>query len=85
LSHTSSLFCSGYFGDGGLVHYFSGLVLNGDPPDFSLPSSWDCSHEPYDGCVLMRHLVLFRKGQGRMMRAEELELLDLVFCAKILT
>jgi hypothetical protein len=40
LSHTSSPFCSGYFGDGGLLNYLSGLALNHDPPDLSLPRSF---------------------------------------------
>jgi hypothetical protein len=35
LSHTSSPFCSGYFGD----YYLPGVALNHDPPDLSLPSS----------------------------------------------
>jgi hypothetical protein len=41
LSHASSPFCSGYFRDGGrgLKKYLSGLALNCDPPDLSLPSS----------------------------------------------
>jgi hypothetical protein len=30
LSHTSSPFCSGYFGDGGLANYLLGLALNLD-------------------------------------------------------
>jgi hypothetical protein len=45
LSHTSSPFCSGYFGDS-LVNYFPGLPSNHDPPDHSLPSSWDYRHKP---------------------------------------
>jgi hypothetical protein len=36
LSHTSKPFCSGYFGDGGLVNYLSGLALNHNAPDLSL-------------------------------------------------
>jgi hypothetical protein len=32
LNHTSSPFCSGYFGDGGLVNYLPGLTSNHDPP-----------------------------------------------------
>jgi hypothetical protein len=40
LSHTFSLFSSGYFGDGGgLMNYLPLLALNPDPLDFSLPSS----------------------------------------------
>jgi hypothetical protein len=43
LSHTSSPFCSGNFGDGrgggGLMNYLPRLALNQDPPDLSLPSS----------------------------------------------
>jgi hypothetical protein len=30
----------------GLSNYLQGLALNLDPPDLSLPSSWDYSHEP---------------------------------------
>jgi hypothetical protein len=36
--HASSLFFSGYFGDGGLLNYLPGLALN-CPPDLSLPNS----------------------------------------------
>jgi hypothetical protein len=32
LSHTSSLFCCGYFGDGGLINYLPRLALNHSPP-----------------------------------------------------
>jgi hypothetical protein len=32
LSHTSSPFCSGYFGDGGLSNYLPVLASNLDPP-----------------------------------------------------
>jgi hypothetical protein len=32
LNHTSSPFCSGYFGDGNLVNYLPGLSSNGDLP-----------------------------------------------------
>jgi hypothetical protein len=32
LSHTSSTFCSGYLGDGGLVNYLPKLTSNLDPP-----------------------------------------------------
>jgi hypothetical protein len=39
LSHTSSPFCSGYFEDGVLSNYLSGLALNQDPPNFSIPST----------------------------------------------
>jgi hypothetical protein len=39
LSHTSSPFCSGDFGDGGLLYYLLGLASNHDPPDLSLPNS----------------------------------------------
>jgi hypothetical protein len=39
LSHTSSPFCCGYFGDGGLVNYLPRLDLNLDPHDLSHPSS----------------------------------------------
>jgi hypothetical protein len=31
LSHTFSAICSGYFGDGGLTNYFSGLASNFNP------------------------------------------------------
>jgi hypothetical protein len=43
LSHALSPFCSGYFGDGGLTNYLTGLVLNHDPPDLRsllLVSGW---------------------------------------------
>jgi hypothetical protein len=36
----------GYFGDGGLMNNLPGLALNPDPPNFSLPSSWDYRREP---------------------------------------
>jgi hypothetical protein len=39
LSQTSSPFCSGYFGDGGLVNCLPGLDSNHDLSDLSLPSS----------------------------------------------
>jgi hypothetical protein len=39
LSHTSSPFCSGYFGDGGLENNLPELALNLSPHDFSFPSS----------------------------------------------
>jgi hypothetical protein len=45
LSHTSSPFCSGYFGDGGLMNYLPGLTLNHDFPDLSLPCIWDYRNE----------------------------------------
>jgi hypothetical protein len=38
LSHISSLFCSDYFGDGGLMNYLPRLA-NWDPPGLSLSSS----------------------------------------------
>jgi hypothetical protein len=38
LSHTSSPFYCGYFGDGSLSNYLPMLALNHDPPDLSLPS-----------------------------------------------
>jgi hypothetical protein len=38
MSHASSSFCSGYFGDGGLMNCLSGLASNQDPPNLSLPS-----------------------------------------------
>jgi hypothetical protein len=38
-NHTSSPFCSGYFGDGGLVNYLPRLASNYCPPNPSLPSS----------------------------------------------
>jgi hypothetical protein len=40
LNHTSSPFCSGCFGDGGLKNYLPELILNLDPPHLSLPSSY---------------------------------------------
>jgi hypothetical protein len=39
LSHSSSPFCSDYFGDGGLLNYCPRLTSNLDPLDLSLPSS----------------------------------------------
>jgi hypothetical protein len=39
LSHISSSFYFGYFGDGGLVNNLPVLASNCDPPDFSLPTS----------------------------------------------
>jgi hypothetical protein len=39
LSHTSSPFCSGYFGDGSLMNYLPGLASNCDPPHLSFPRS----------------------------------------------
>jgi hypothetical protein len=39
LSHISSPFCSGYFGDGGLVIYLPKLASDCDLPDLSLPVS----------------------------------------------
>jgi hypothetical protein len=39
LSHTSSLFCYSYFGDGGLTKYLPRMTSNHDPPDLSHPSS----------------------------------------------
>jgi hypothetical protein len=39
LSYTSSPFCSGYFGDGGVEKYLLRLVSNHNPPDLSIPSS----------------------------------------------
>jgi hypothetical protein len=38
LSYTSSPFCSGYFGDGGLVNYLPMLTLNPDSPNLTLPN-----------------------------------------------
>jgi hypothetical protein len=39
LSHKSSPFYSGYFGDGSLSSYLHGVAANHDPPDLSFPSS----------------------------------------------
>jgi hypothetical protein len=39
LSHTSSPFCSGYFGGRGLSNCFPRLVSRCDPPNLSFPSS----------------------------------------------
>jgi hypothetical protein len=38
LSHTSSPFCSSYFGDGGLKNYLPQLASNCNSPNLSLPS-----------------------------------------------
>jgi hypothetical protein len=38
-NHTSSPFCSGYFGDGGLLNYLPGLASNHDPPELNLQNS----------------------------------------------
>jgi hypothetical protein len=46
LSHTSSPFCCGYFGDGSLMNHLPRLALNLDPPDLSLSSGYDYTHEP---------------------------------------
>jgi hypothetical protein len=46
LSHTSSPFCSGHFGDGGLSNYLPSLPSNHYPPNHSLPSSQDYRCEP---------------------------------------
>jgi hypothetical protein len=45
LSHTSSPFCSGDFGDGVSRTICPGLTSNCDPPNLSLPSGWDYRHE----------------------------------------
>jgi hypothetical protein len=39
LIHTSSLFCFGYFGDGGLENCLPRLASNHDPPHLNLTSS----------------------------------------------
>jgi hypothetical protein len=39
LRHTSSPFCSGYFGDGGLVNYLPMLALNRVLPDLRFSRS----------------------------------------------
>jgi hypothetical protein len=46
LSHTSSPFCSGYFGDGSLKNYLPGLASNCYPAHLILLSSQDYRHEP---------------------------------------
>jgi hypothetical protein len=46
LSHSTSLFCEGYFLRQGLKNYLPGLALNLDPPDLCLLSSWDYRREP---------------------------------------
>jgi hypothetical protein len=45
LSHRSSPFCSGCFGDGGLTNYSPGLTSNLDPLDLSLTNSQDYTYE----------------------------------------
>jgi hypothetical protein len=37
-AHTSSTFCSGYFGDGGFMNNVPGVAVNPHPPDLSFPS-----------------------------------------------
>jgi hypothetical protein len=44
--HTSSPFCSAYFGDGVPQTILLGLVWKVDPPDLSFPSSKDYRCEP---------------------------------------
>jgi hypothetical protein len=44
-SHTSNPFCSGYFGDGGLINCLPGLTSNLHAPDLSFPSNWDYRFE----------------------------------------
>jgi hypothetical protein len=39
LSHTSSPFCSGNFGDGSFGNYLPGLASNQDPPDLLIAAS----------------------------------------------
>jgi hypothetical protein len=39
LSYSSSVFCSGYFGDGVLMMYLLTLALKLDPPDLGLHPS----------------------------------------------
>jgi hypothetical protein len=39
LSHTSSPFCSGYFGDGDIANYLPRLASKLNPSDFSLANS----------------------------------------------
>jgi hypothetical protein len=41
LLDTSSPFWSGYYGDWGLSNYLPGLASNCNPPDLSLPCSYD--------------------------------------------
>jgi hypothetical protein len=49
MSHTSDLLCSGYFGDWGVcglshevfIGLYPGLAFHLDPPNLSLPSSWE--------------------------------------------
>jgi hypothetical protein len=43
--HISSPFCSGYFGDGGLMNYLPRLALNFDSPSLSFPNSSDYRQE----------------------------------------
>jgi hypothetical protein len=53
LTHISSLFYFGYFGDGGLMNYFLGLAWSPDPPDFCLLSGQDYKGEPPVHIVLI--------------------------------
>jgi hypothetical protein len=46
LSHTSCPFCSGYFGDEGLMNYLPRLASDHNPPDLSLPNCYSYRHEP---------------------------------------
>jgi hypothetical protein len=55
--HLQSIFGWSYFGDGGLINYLPRLALNLDPPDLSLPRSWDYRRNPLGPdlqCILIR-------------------------------
>jgi hypothetical protein len=52
-------FCSGYFGNGGLVNCLPALATNSDPPDLSLSSSLDYKYKPLGASFTQLSLTLF--------------------------
>jgi hypothetical protein len=64
LSHTSSPFCSGYFGDGGLMNYLPRLASTYHPPDLLISASQvakitDVSHQCLASSILIQGVKLF--------------------------